>query len=87
MHYISVGVSAGKSAAHPELRIIEACLDGVHVVLVGYGERDGGRLDDLHAEAVFVFAQPVNHVSTIRVVFGEALEFAMRNIVELLQSK
>ena len=63
---------------------IEARLDGVHVVLVGYGKRDGGRLDDLHAEAVSVLAQPVDHSSAIRVVFGKALKFAMRNVVELL---
>jgi hypothetical protein len=34
---------------------------------------------------VSVLAQPVNHSSTIRVPFGEELEFAMRDIIELLQ--
>ena len=35
---ISAGELARKRAAHPELIVIEACLDGVHIVLIGYGK-------------------------------------------------
>ena len=59
--------------AYLELCDIKTRLNSMHVVLVRYGERDSRGLNDLHAEAMLIRAQPINHRGTIRVVLGEIL--------------
>lgn len=56
-----------------ELCDIKTRLNGMHVVFIGHRERDGCGLNDLHAKAMFVSAQPINHRSTIRVELGKIL--------------
>jgi hypothetical protein len=57
----------------------------MHVARVRYGKRDSRGLNDLHAEAVFIRAQPINHRSTIRVELGEILQLSIRVIVKPFQ--
>jgi hypothetical protein len=75
-----------RKGPHLELCDIKTRLNSVHVVLVRYSERDGGRFNDLHAEAMFIRAQPIYSCSTVWVILSEVLKFAMGDIVELLQS-
>jgi hypothetical protein len=59
----------------------------MQVFLVWYGERDGRRLNDLHAETMFIRAQPIDRRSTIRVKLGEILQLSIRDIVKPLQPR
>lgn len=63
----------GGKGSYLELCDIKTRLNSIHAVLVRYGERDGSGLDDLHAEAMFIRAQPIDHRSTIGVILGEIL--------------
>ena len=64
---------SARKESYLELSDIKTRLDSMHVVLVRYSERDGRGLNNLHAEAMFIRAQPINHRNTIRVILGEIL--------------
>jgi hypothetical protein len=63
----------GEKGSYLALCDIKTRLNSMHVVLVRYGERDGCGLNDLHAKAMFIRAQPINHCRAIRVELSEIL--------------
>jgi hypothetical protein len=70
-----------------ELCDIKIRLDRMQVFLVMYSERDGRRLNDFHAETMFIRPQPIDHRSTIRIKLGEVLQLSIRDIVKPLQPR
>jgi hypothetical protein len=85
-------LSYGSSPRREKGNYLELCdiktrLDRMQVFLVRYGERDGRRLNDFHAETMFIRPQPIDHSSTIRIKLGEVLQLSIRDIVKPLQPR
>lgn len=72
---LSNASSAGRMERRGHLELCDAKtrFSCIHVVLVRHGKRDDRGFNDLHAETMFIRAQPVYNRGTIRVVLGEAL--------------
>jgi hypothetical protein len=68
-----------------ELCKIKTRLNSMHVGLIRHGKRDGRRLNNLHAETMFIRAQPIDHSGAIRVLLSEDLQLSIRDIVKPLQ--
>ena len=87
-HGSSVQEIGGKGATLScVLCVIKTRLNSMNIVLVRYSKRDGRRLNVVHADTVFIQAQPIDHRSTIRVVLGEILQLSIRVIGKPLQPR